>query len=135
MSFRINLTPKQWKAVEKWNKTFRNRIKGAMWEALAILEGQMKVNLSGPSHSLFPGNGNPFPGAVTGVGKNSVTSEVRETKRDMEGVVGPGPIAPYMVRHFMGWGVKKRDFIRPTFHKKRVAVRKVFKRAIQESLA
>lgn len=51
-------------------------IRRALTKAGAWVERQAKKNLSGPSHTRFPGNGNPYPGVLTGRLRASVTSQV-----------------------------------------------------------
>lgn len=132
ITFQVKIHPKDWRAVRRWSKVYRRNMNDAMRQALAVLHGQIFVNLSGPSHTLFPGNGNPFPGTVTGRMKNSLSAQVYNRPREVRGVVGPN--VHYAIKHITGDGVKKRDYLTPAFKKRRREVNRILRRAVRESL-
>lgn len=58
------------------------------------VESRVKRNLSGPSHSRFPGNSNPYPGVGPeggGTLRRSVTTLIGD--RGLSATVGPGGLA------------------------------------------
>lgn len=123
----------EWKALNKWTRTFVRNMTGAVIQAQNVLHTQIRLNLSGPSHVLFPGNGNPFPGTITGRMKNSITAPppvVRAGK--ITGIVGPN--VWYAINHVIGRGVPKRDFLTAAFKTVRREVRRILRRGIKESL-
>jgi len=134
INVKIDITPKEWRALAKFKRTFWSNMTRAMWKAMNVLHTRMIRNLSGPSHSRFPGNGNPFPGVLTGVMRNSVTAIVRQSQGALTGIVGPGREAPYAIAHELGRGVPRRPFLAPTFKSERANVRKILQQGIRESL-
>ena len=52
--------------LDKIRDGFNPRVRAAVHRAGLLIEGQIKRNLSGPSHTKNPDNGNPFPGVVHG---------------------------------------------------------------------
>lgn len=104
----------------------------AVRKGLSVLHGQIRINLSGPSHSLFPGNGNPFPGTVTGRMKNSINAKVQSGRDFVIGRVGPN--VSYAVRHEYGFGVPKRPYLSPALKRQRKNINRFFREGIQASL-
>lgn len=133
ISIQIRLEPDKWKSIEHFLKTYAANIRGAMFEALAVLQGQIKLNLSGPSHTNFPGNGNPFPGVVSGVMRNTVNVKVRSRGDLIVGFVGPR--VKYAIFHITGTRfMEKRDFLTPAYEKKRKKIQRIFNGAVRNAL-
>jgi phage gpG-like protein len=127
----VSITPTEWKACRKWRESFKSNMTDAMWRALNALHTRIRLNLSGPSHTKFPGNGNPFPGVVTGRLRNSVTAQLSSYGTEFRGIVGPD--VWYAVNHELGRGVPMRPYLAPAFRKERQYVRRVLEMAIKES--
>jgi hypothetical protein len=58
-----------------------------------LMERVSKKKLSGPSHSLFEGIDNPYPGVVSGALRSSVSHQVHSVAGGIEMRVGPGGFA------------------------------------------
>ena len=90
----IKISPKT--APAKLRK-FETKLSGNMDVAFkkigVVLEGQVKENLSGESHTKFPGTSNPYPGVVHGTLRASVISKLRKISQGPQLIVGPGGFA------------------------------------------
>lgn len=133
ITFKADITPKEWQAVTKWSKAYRQKMNAAMRRALAVLHGRVTLNLSGPSHVLFPGNGNPFPGVISGRMRGSISAKVYNRIKTIRGVVGPN--VHYAIKHVLGLGVPKRDFLTPAVKRERSKVNRILRRAIRDALS
>lgn len=108
--------------LEKITAGFESRIKRAIINVGAIFERQIKKNLSGPSHTRFPGVSNPFPGVLTGTLRRSVTSQTF----DQGFAVRIGPNTEYAAIHEFGGRagrggsaqIPPRPYIKPAFDDK-----------------
>ena len=120
--------------IENFNARKKGNLRRGLGEAGVMLETQIKRNLSGPSHSRFPGNGNPFPGVVSGVLRSSVRHKVLDN--GMALVVGPGAESrKYSKVHELGHNkIPKRPYIRPAWDKLSKKVFKVISNRILEPL-
>lgn len=108
--------------LDKISTGFEARIKQAMIRVGAIFERQIKKNLSGPSHTRFPGASNPFPGVLTGTLRRSVTSQAF----DQGFAVRIGPNTEYAAIHEFGGRagrggsaqIPPRPYMKPAFDDK-----------------
>lgn len=92
----------------------------ALRDVGASFSKDIKRNLSGPSHTKFPGNGNPFPGVVSGTLRRSVTFHLIDNNWGVK--IGPGGLAePYAAVQEFGhpnWKRKEgRPYVRPVWEK------------------
>lgn len=106
--------------------TIKQRIRRGLMASGFILERQIKKNLSGPSHTRFPENGNPYPGVLSGTLKGSVSA-----KMDADGMavrIGPGGLAsPYAaIQEFGGKAgrnlattIPARPYVRPAWEQQK----------------
>lgn len=99
---------------------------------MSLLHSQIHTNLSGPSHVRFPGNGNPFPGVLSGRMRNSINAKITSGSDWIIGKVGPN--VKYAVNHERGLGVTKRPFLGPAWKKQQKNVRRVIKDRINAAL-
>ena len=132
IKFTVDIKPKEWHAVSAWSKTYRQKMIAAMRNALSVMTRRIVLNLSGMSHTLFPGNGNPFPGTISGRMKNSVSATVRTRSNIVKGVVGPNVY--YAVNHVLGRGVPKRDFLTPALKKEQAKINRILRDAIKDAM-
>ena len=132
MTITVNIDPKYWRATRAFLRTHEQKLHAAMTESLALLHMRIRLNLSGPSHTLFPGNGNPFPGVITGRMRNSINAEIKTGDGYMIGRVGPN--VNYARKHEFGEGVKRRPFLKPAFVKHHMQIRRIFQKAVRASL-
>ena len=132
MTITMDIDPKYWRATRSFLRTHEQKLHAAMAEALGILHMQVRLNLSGPSHTLFPGNGNPFPGVITGRMRNSINAEIDTGDGYMIGKVGPN--VNYARKHIDGDGVKKRNFLKPAWMRHHMQIRRIFQKAVRASL-
>lgn len=111
-----------------------SEIKRAVRRSGLIAERKMKRNLSGPSHTKFPGNGNPYPGVVTNRLRASVTSQTTESGFVAE--IGPNvEYAPYL--EFGTKHMKRAEgypFVRPTLEQTQSDIINEFEDAVRRSL-
>lgn len=134
LTYKVKIDPKLWKSSQDFRSRYQKRFKLAMFRALSILHGQVRRNLSGPSHTRFPGNGNPFPGTLSSRLKNSV--HIRPIQMAADGMIGiTGPNVKYARAHEFGIGVPKRPYLAPALKLRLNDVDKVFKTAIEELAA
>ena len=132
-SIRIKIDPSRWYSIERWLATNKRELKLAMRSAMSVLHSQIHRNLSGPSHVRFPGNGNPFPGVLTGRMRNSINAKIRSGSDWIKGTVGPN--VTYAAAHEFGHGhVPKRPYLTPAWKKQQKVVRKIIKDRINASL-
>jgi len=111
-------------------------IRRALIKSGAQLEGQIKKHLSGPSHTLFPGNANPFPGVYHGKLRSSITHRVVKGGTGL--IVGPGRSVKYARIHEVGGDagrggrtqIPARPYIKPAWQKLRKTVIRNIKMAI-----
>lgn len=122
ISMTIKIDPKLWKSTKDFKARYRRRFKLAMNQANAAVHGQVRRNLSGPSHTLFPGNGNPFPGVLTGRMRNSIHSRIKIESDGITGITGPN--VKYARRQN-----KLRPFMAPALQRQRDRVQDIFDQA------
>ena len=128
VTLKIDIKPKTWLATDDFARRYRRRMVLAMNIANSVVHGQVRTYLSGPSHTRFPGNGNPFPGTLTGRMKNSVHSRV---KSDQDGVVGiTGPNVKYARRQD-----NLRPFLKPALEAQLLTVERIFQAATDDLAA
>lgn len=132
ISLKVHMDKKQWDSIESYLKTNRKHMKLAIRKGLAVLHTQIRENLSGPSHTLFPDNGNPFPGTLTGRMKNSINAKIVSGRDFIIGKVGPN--VDYAVKHEYGFGVPKRPYLGPALKRQRKRIRQLFQEGIRASL-
>lgn len=129
----IRIEPNKWNSLDGFLRKYPSNARRAMAKALALLQKQIKTNLSGPSHVDFPGNGNPFPGTRTGRMKNSVNTKIESGPDLLRGLVGPN--VKYAAIHETGGRhIPKRSYLAPAFDKHKDRVGKIFNKAVQQSL-
>ena len=90
--------------------------------------------LSGPSHTLFPGCGNPYPGVVSGTLRASVMYDLLP---GMGVRIGPGGLAEkYAAAQEFGTsrGVPARPYVKPSFDDKKDEAIKILRDEIFEPL-
>ena len=121
----VKIDPHVWKSTKDFPGRYRRRFKLAMNEALAVLHGQVVLNLSGPSHTRFPGNGNPFPGTLTGRMKQSVHARQRQGGNRFFGVVGPNVVYARKQNEM-------RPFMAPALRKQLNAIQNIFSQAADD---
>lgn len=78
--------------VVKFDKAYAINVRKALHRMGAQLERHIKKNLSGESHSRFPGTANPYPGVLTGRLRSSVNYKVSGAVDSMEMAVGPNTV-------------------------------------------
>lgn len=86
--------------LDRFKTALPHQIKKGFIKAGTMIERQTKKNLSGQSHTRFPGNGNPFIGTLTGRLKQSVNSQVTQGFGDT--VLRVGPHVEYAAIHEFG---------------------------------
>lgn len=85
--------------IKEFAAVLPRRVSSGLYKAGLVIEREAKQLLSGPSHTKNPGNGNPFPGVVTGTLRRSVTTKAEATRA----TIGPGGIAEkYAAIHEFG---------------------------------
>ncbi len=124
---KVTFTKEQWGSVENFAKNGTNEIKLAIRKGLSLIHGQIIRNISGPSHTRFPGNGNPFPGVLTGRMKQSVHAKIKTRTDYIRGVTGPN--TSYAAKQN-----EMRPFIKPAWEKVRKKVRQIIRSHIQGAL-
>jgi len=126
-TIRIKLDPSKWNSMEEFLRTHKREIKMFMRAAMSVLHSQIHTNLSGPSHTKFPGNGNPYPGVLTGRMRNSINAKITSGSDWMKGVVGPN--VKYARRQN-----DMRPFLKPAWKKQRKKVHQIFKDRMNKAL-
>lgn len=96
---------------------------------------QIIENVSGPSHTLNPGQNSPFPGTLFGVLKGSIRSKLFDRGTGVR--IGPGSESKaYSAIHEFGGmagrggrtRIPKRSYIRPAWEEKREEVFKIIRK-------
>ena len=129
----ITINPAKWKTGEQWRRFASRNLKRAMAHAMSVLHGRIRRNLSGPSHTLFPGNGNPFPGTLSGRMKNSVHAKMTTggtgvgSNAFLRGVVGPNT----NYAEYQDW---LRPYLQPSLDAEEDRIRAIFDDAVGASL-
>ena len=114
--------------LDNYTANLDGKIKLGLRDASIILERQIVKNVSGQSHTRFPGNPNPFIGVVTG----NLRKAVGYTVTAHAARIGVQKYIPYAAIHEFGgtilrskggksWKIKipKRSYIAPAFADKR----------------
>lgn len=127
IKYRIKIDPKRWKSLDKFEATFNGNIKLAMRKSVSALQGQIRINLSGPSHTLFPGNSNPFPGTLSGRMKNSINFQITGQGTTLRGIVGPDTI-------YSQYQDNLRPYLKPTLDSLQDEINNNFTKAVEDSL-
>lgn len=76
----------------KFDKAYAQNVRKAMTKLGRGLELAIKRNLSGESHTRFPGTANPYPGVLTGGLRSSVNFQVTGNADSTTMVVGPNKV-------------------------------------------
>jgi len=120
--------------IRNFSRGRRERIVAGLVEAGSILESGIKMNLSGPSHTRFPGNGNPYPGTLSHILKNSVRHKVDRGALSMK--VGPGSeSSEYSAVHVLGSATTpKRDYMTPAWEKNKNRILNMINQKIMEPI-
>lgn len=96
--------------IRRFSKKLIPNIKRALVKVGSLLEAGIKRNLSGPSHTRHPGNGNPYPGTLTGRLKGSVIFKMSDGGL----TVTTGPDTVYAaVQEFGGGNIPARPYVEP----------------------
>ena len=104
--------------LKRLTKNARKAIKQGLTEGGVLVEDRIKLNLSGKSHVRFPGNGNPFPGVLSGGLRGKVFSKVTDKPGKLYVEIGSNKV--YARTHELGdlsRGIPKRSFIGPAWSK------------------
>jgi phage gpG-like protein len=80
-------------------KAFPIELRNAFRTVGALLTGKIKENLSGMSHSQYPGNDNPFPGVIHGRLRDGVNFQLRKNGV----IVGPSRLNYAQIHEFGGY--------------------------------
>ena len=106
--------------VNAFTDKMKSNLRRALVKVGSAFSKDIKKNLSGPSHTKFPGNGNPFPGVVSGTLRRSVTYQLIDGNMGVK--IGPGGLAePYAAVQEFGhphWKRKGgRPYVKPVWEK------------------
>ena len=113
--------------VKRFSSKLIPTVKNIIKRSGFLLERQIKENLTGPSHTKFPGNPNPFPGVVSGKLRSSITTKFE----DGELTVIVGPNVEYARIHELGGGkIPKRAFLKPAFDRVSPDIVKMFAKQV-----
>jgi len=80
--------------------SFPDRLARGLSAAGYIIERQTKHNLSGPSHSKFPGNSNPYPGLVSTDLRESIGVQLAVDGKSVR--IGPRKLRYAAIQEFGG---------------------------------
>lgn len=101
--------------IRKFSKNLAPAVRKGIRDAASILELQIKLNLSGPSHTLNPGSSNPFPGTLGGDLKQSVSAAFSDG--GFTALIGPGGLASAYAgaQEFGTDTIPDRPYVKPAF--------------------
>ena len=104
--------------IDRFTKGKRAALRTGLVRAGALLEEKIVRNLSGPSHTLFPGNANPYPGVVTNQLRGSVRFKLIGGGTGV--IVGPGrEVSDYAAVQELGSStVPPRPYVGPAWKEK-----------------
>ncbi len=117
--------------VDKLGRNLTKQLKIAIRRIGVKLERQSKKNLSGPSHTRFPGNPNPFPGVLTGRLRQSVTAQFSDEGLTVR--VGPDTVYARAQEYGMDT-IPARPYLGPALTEKLEEIRADLRGVIGEAL-
>ena len=117
--------------LNRFSKQAKPRLRAGIRDSAIILESQVKDNLSGPSHTRFPGNGNPFPGVLTGRLRSSVNFVT--TDEGLTAMIGPNVVYA-RIHEFGGGKIPERPYMKPAMDAKHDQIRRILFKAVTEPL-
>ena len=103
----------------------------AILDSGALLESTIKQKLGGPSHVRFPGNGNPYPGVMTGRLRSSVNFQTSD--KGLTVVVGPDNVKARAQESGTST-IPARPYVQPSLKDKEGRITKMLLKAVADPL-